>query len=224
VLNVAETSFRDIVAGLFENVPVLLIVCGILLFVLGCFGGISYKDILVISDTFGRVGLTVGGALVFTVGVWGLGQAKVINASKYGIQITSVKDNDLLDKRVTLRGELKKTLPANYNLWLIRIYPHDAAYYPMRLATVNPSNKSWEAIDCDLGGEPSDVRIIAVCLVGPSTKVFFDYFKDAEAVHGRALGAMRKANVTGGEYLPLIPNDRKPTDLIECHRLKVIRK
>jgi hypothetical protein len=219
----ADTTFKEQVAALLENIPVVLVVGGLLLFALGSVGGITYKEILVVPDTVGRVSLIVGGLVLLAMGLWLRGQCKPLQAKAYGIKITSVRDNDRLDKKASFRGSFSKTPPQDYEIFIVRIYPNDGSYYPMHTASIN-SDKTWQTIDCDLGGNPGDTRIIAVCLAGVSSRAFFDYFKMAEASHGKALDLMRKANVTGGGYLPVIPKGLRPTDLIECHRVTIIRK
>ena len=219
----ADTTVKDITAGLLENIPVLLIVSGIILFVLGAFGGISYKEILAIPDTVGRACLMAAGLVVFVIGILLPAQNRTLQPKKYDIKITSARDNDFLDKKVPFRGTFSKAPPKDYEIYVIRIYPNDDSYYPMRTASMNAA-KTWEATDCDLGGNPNDTRIVAVCLGGLSTRAFFDYFKMAEKSHGRTLDLLHKANVMGGDYLPLIQKGMRPTDLIECHRIVVRRK
>lgn len=217
-------AIKDWVNTLLENVPVLLIVAGLALFLLGAAGGIS--PWIPVKDNMGREFLGGGGILCVIIGILMLGNASKssLKVSKYGLKITQPIDNDRFDRVVIVRGTFKHMPPKGYEVRLLRIYPKSQEYRPMQRVTLNPSQKTWEAANCDLGTAKRDeVRIIGLYLVGPSGIMLFDYFREAENVHRRTRSELEKLGGTETDFLPLLAAAMKTTDMYECQHVNIVR-
>jgi hypothetical protein len=87
---------------------------------------------------------------------------------------------------------------------------------------LNPDNKRWTVVDCDIGGRKGDRRILAVYLVGESGKALIRYFRDASRVHNATNEKLRKFPDEKIETLPLIVE--KTRDMIKCAEVLVVRE
>lgn len=167
-----------------------------------------------------------GGVLLIIIGIVmrGVAPRGPLKIAKYGLKITYPEAGDNLDRVVPVRGTFKTLPPNGYEVRLLRIYPKSDAYYPMGHASFKLPEKTWEAPDCDLGGDASDVRIIGLYIVGPSGIVLLEYFKLAESAHRATRNELVKLGGTETAFLPLFSKAMKTTDMYECHRIRVMRK
>jgi hypothetical protein len=203
------------------NVPILLMVLGVVVLLLGVGGGITYKQLIFpISDPAARIVAACVGGIIFTLGVWfSMRRPKLLKPSSYGIKIESPSENEQVDAVEDVRGTISKELPDGYTLRVVKIYNNNSLN-PASYATV--TGLGWKAAACNIGGVPGERRQIAVYLVGPCGAVLLDYFADAARVHNPIRDELR--NLTKKE-VPWLPNITTRTpDMNECARVSVIRR
>jgi len=213
---------EELLSKLIDSVPVLLIVLGAVLLALGLAGGVTYNQWFPISEIGARIAAGVAGIAVFLLGV-SRSKAQVVlpKAKKYGIKIDHPRDSDVVDV-VDVRGSIGKPLPEGYTLKIFRIYPGPDSYIPIADARVHVETGKWEAERCDIGGKAGDKRSIGVYLVGPNGTALLHYYEIARRVHRSTMDELRKATGDEGSYLP--PIEKRTPDMIECHRVSVLRK
>jgi hypothetical protein len=111
------------------------------------------------------------------LGAWRSGRHATppIKPEDFGITIVSPQRGDVVDT-VDVRGTLQKSIPAGYTLRVLRMYPdNNRLFYPLREAIIAPDGRTWEALSCDIGGNPGDNRALAACLCGPGAEALFAY-------------------------------------------------
>jgi hypothetical protein len=222
--NIVWEAIKDFLNDLVENIPALLVVSGLILFLLGAAGGISYW--FIVQDNIGRTIMVSGGILFIIIGILMRRAIPVagLEFAKYGLKITYPEAGDELDRHVNIRGTFKKRPPEGYDVRLLRLYPKSGAYYPMGHASFSSSEKTWEAPECDLGGDSRDNRIIGLYLVGPSGKILLEYFKLAEGAHRDTRNELEKLGGKAIGFLPLLSKEMKTRDMLECHSVRIVRK
>jgi hypothetical protein len=154
-----------------ESFHVVLLGVGALLFVFGITGGGEIKGLrLSIASPVGQyICAGVGFALmVCGVGLvaWRSGRHATppIKPEDFGITIVSPQRGDVVDT-VDVRGTLQKSIPAGYTLRVLRMYPdNNRLFYPLQEAIIASDGRTWEALSCDIGGNPGDNRALAACL------------------------------------------------------------
>lgn len=212
---------EQIVAKLVESLPALLIVLGGFLIVLGVAGGITYGGWLPIAGVGWRVGAVGVGLLIIGLGFYPRREPPTPHGSSFGIKIEYPQPGDRVDV-LDVRGTLKKAPPAGYALKIFRVYPGSDSFVPIGGGRMSVTAGTWEAYQCDIGGKPGDRRFVAAYLVGPSGMALLDYHAKAVAVHRTTLEQLK--NVQGAQEAHLPPIERRTQDMIECHRVQVIRK
>jgi hypothetical protein len=170
---------ESIINKLLENTPLVIMVIGLFLFVLGAAGGWAKAD-LKIEATSWRIALAAMGAVVFIVGGLFLKREKSgYSASKdlstdYGIKITFPQDGAEVGKEIEVLGIYEIRPPDN----LIRVFEHSPIthhYWPGRYVTFNLKQKTWAATT-RLGGDPNDKRVIVVASMGEAGRALLDYY------------------------------------------------
>ncbi len=213
---------EELLSKLIDSTPVLLIVLGVALLSLGLAGGITYNQWFPISETGARVVAGLFGIASFLLGAYrSKAHVPLPQAKKYGIKIDYPRDGDPVDI-VDVRGSIGKPLPEGYTLKVFRIYPGPDSYIPVADARVDAESGKWEAERCDIGGRAGDKRSIGVYLVGANGTALLDYYNIARHVHRSTMDDLRKATGHEGSYLP--PIEKRTPDMIECHRVSVLRK
>lgn len=218
----AETDWKQtIVAAIRDNVKLLFFAAGIIAVVLAAAKGVSYKEILPITDPPSRIGLVAFGVLLIILGFFESklgGQSSRPTAKDFGIEITHPQAGDAVS-RLDVRGKITRRLPPGYTLWVFRMY-RDGNFWPVRKCMVYDDTGEWEAIDCDLGVSP-DKKFFAVNLVGPDGAALIDYVYTSMASYN---GLRDKLSATGQSNIQPAPVVRMRTsDMIECKRVKVTR-
>jgi hypothetical protein len=173
-------AVKEIGANIVESAQALLIVLGVVILVLGLAGGVTLKGILPIPEAEWRIFAAVAGLLLVLISVVFLGKASATprEAMRYGIKITTPHDGNHVGI-TNVEGTIKRRFPAEYTLHMLRIYPGSNGFIPMGVAEVDYKARIWRATGCDIGGRPGNSRIIGAYLVGPSGRVLFDYYHQA---------------------------------------------
>jgi hypothetical protein len=144
------------------------------------------------------------------------------DGAKYGVKIISPQERERVGV-VNVIGEIKKKIPKGYTLMLLRFYPDAGnAFYPWADVRLDPDNKGWTVVDCDIGSKTGDRRILAIYLVGASGKALISYYREASRVHNATNEKLRKVSDEKIELLPLIPE--KTGDMIKCAEVLVVRE
>jgi hypothetical protein len=113
---------EKILAPLFKNTPLALVVIGLVLIIMGAVGKIE-RFSLAIDSPYCRIGLAVMGAIVASFGgllIWrenSIARPSVL-AKKFGLQITSPVNGDLVNGRVGLVGRYRSK-PADESITII---------------------------------------------------------------------------------------------------------
>jgi len=170
-----------------------------------------------------RIGAGTVGALILGLGFFSWTRRCSLPKSRnYRIEINYPTKNDEVDT-FDVKGTIKKALPENYTLRVLRVYSENRVAPTGGEGWVDPEKGIWEVTGCNMGtiARKGEQRDFAVYLVGPSGKALLDYFGDAGRVHKLAMDKLQKAGIET-EYLPAI---RKHTpDMIECCRLSLRKK
>ncbi len=211
-----ENSSRDIVVELINSVPVvpvLVIVIGAVMFILGS-STILFEKGAVFTDFAGRVALMGVGGTAFIFGiVWAVITSKLIG--KYGIKITEKKERQTKEgTELDIGGTVGRRLPKGYALWIMRVYG-DNSLLPLKDVYIKPGEQKWEATKCSIGSASWMVAF----LVGPVGRDFIKYFKDAASRHNKWMDDLNVDKSVPQRYLPNI--EKPTTDMIECDRIKI---
>jgi hypothetical protein len=180
----AEDNWKSKLAtGLIENVPVLLIVLGALLLLLGLTTGI--KGWTGIDLPWARyVAIILAVLLIIAGAITSMYAERIPNAQPLGVKITSPVEGSSVH-RVVLTGTIAKPkLPKGYELRIIKHY--SKGWAPIGTVDIDSSNGTW-ASSCSIGGTPGEVIPISICLVGRAGKILIDYFEQAAATHENAM-------------------------------------
>ena len=117
-----------------------------------------------------------------------------LNAVDFDVRIVSHSDNGLFDKdKQTFRGTIKRQLPADHELWLVRRFTTERdLYFAEGRATVKPMRGTatefeWEVHEAFVGGNPRDGRIIEMWIAGPDGHTLLTAIKKANEKHARLM-------------------------------------
>jgi hypothetical protein len=200
---------ESIINKVLENTPLVIMVIGLVLVVIGAAGGLAKADLRIDSSPW-RIALAIMGTIVFIVGglfLWreksGATSAKDLSKD-YGIKITYPQDAAEVGQEVEVLGTYETRPPDN----LIRVLEHSPTsqhYWPKRYATFNSKQKTWSATT-RVGGNPNDKRVIVVASIGEGGRALFDYYEKV-----------------GKETKQWIGIRTFPSDVKECDRIIVKR-
>jgi hypothetical protein len=169
--------------------------------ILGAAGGVTFKGWFPITEQWAQIFLSAVGLLLALAGLlFGIVQPR--SATPYGISITSPTKGSQVS-RPNVTGTIRKNPPKHFALWILRIYP-DGRYIPLRLVDLPKGATTWEAFDCDVGGDPGEPRRLGAYLVGPSAKIMFDYVREAVQRHNRWMDELKVPKDAKERYLPAI--------------------
>ncbi len=218
----AESIKEAFLTKLLDSVPVLLIVVGVALALLGLAGGITYNSWFIIDEPIARIVTCVLGVVLIGIGVTRSPEVKptTLRPSDYGIKIHSPGAGEQVDS-VDVRGAIERPLPDGYCLRIFRVYPGTENFVPLGKARIDLGKKSWVADRCTLGGKTGDKRALAAYIVGPSGEVLINFHNSAASVHRVTMEELRKATGATAEFLPTIAG--RTADMFECDRVSLVR-
>lgn len=215
-------GWTDVVAEFLDRRFLVLVVLGVICLILGASNGISFAKFTLLVNETGQWALYGAGALLTIAALVTKSSSSEPNPSRYGVKITYPQHMEQVDI-VDVRGIIKKRPPSDYTLVALRQYSgRYLTIYPMSEAGFSEDGKSWTAPACNIGGSTGDSRTIGIYLVGPSGRALIRYFKDAEAVHGRALAQVWQSVSEEARTLPLITD--LTADMVKCAEVLVKRK
>jgi hypothetical protein len=172
---------------LIQKLPVLyhiiVTIFGVVIVLLAAVGQFKYGGFVIVPiDAPWRVALGIFGiALVLSGFYFRRDNAAVGNnipkAEDHAVQIVSPIQNAKV-KMTDVRGTIQKMPPDGYNLWIFRVYS-DGRYYPLRECSINEKEKTWDAFDCDPGGNQGEFKSLAAYIVGPDGQALIHYNQEA---------------------------------------------
>jgi hypothetical protein len=163
---------EKILAPLFKNTPLALVVIGLLLIVIGAAGGIEKLD-LVIDNPGWRILITGMGAVVASFAallIWreSGGEARVPDARQYGIEITAT---GTVGRRVNLEGRYRKKPPEDIVV-IIERNNRTGDHYLQHAPNFDPKLPKWHG----QYGIGSGERTLTIALMGKCAKSMKNYY------------------------------------------------
>ena len=210
-------AFSEAFQKLIESPQSLLIVAGIFLVALGAAGGVTYHNLFPIQQQWAQIFVSIVGLLLALFGAL-LVLVQPRSATPYGISITFPTQNALV-RKTKVTGTIRKHPPNGYALWILRIYP-SGEYVPLRKVDLHKGQKDWNALDCDVGVPSGESRRIGAYLLGPSSQVMFDYWRDATDRHNRLIDELKVPIDRKDRWLPAFKEFAE--DMIRCDTVDVI--
>jgi hypothetical protein len=197
--------------GLIENVPVLMILLGAILVLLGLTTGIH--GWIAIELPWARwVAVVLGVLLIVMASIASPYAKRLPDAESLKVKIQYPAQGSEVDN-IVMGGNISKTkLPKDYELRVVKHY--SKAWAPIGVVRVNKDG-SWESNRCSIGGAAGEFVRISVCLIGPAGKVLISYYDEATSVHEAAMKNVVDTLPPGvARFLP--PIREFPPDIIEC--------
>ena len=238
----------DFLKGLLKApLQVTLLIIGVVVFVLGC----GTPDKLPVIGGFHPDRpipmIILGGVLVLTgIGLYifrtvlarnEIAQRRSALTSKgpvlpkaadFDVRIASHSDGSYIDQDgQKFRGTIKRALPDEYALWLVRRWKDDRdRYYPEGQAELRPMRGStteheWEVEKVFVGGDPGDSRIIEIWLVGPDGRAMFNAVKKANNKYADLMSHIGKKWEKPWLIEPIQGTTR---DMVPCTSIIVTRR
>ena len=209
---------KSIIKMLIDAVPVLLIVVGIVVFVLGAAGGVTFHGWFPITEKEWKIVVALGGVVIFVLGItYQQTNVNLPRAANHRIKIT-YPNAGIVGDPIDVGGTIKKMPPDGYELWVLKIYSNDK-FTPVRKATIDIENNAWVAHSCSVGGKPGETRDLGAYLVGPSGAALINYYRSAADLHKQTMEQLRASSGNQADYLPAI--SARTLDMIECARVSV---
>jgi hypothetical protein len=169
---------EKILAPLFKNTPLALVVIGLVLIIMGAVGKIE-RFSLAIDSPYWRIGLAVMGAIVASFGgllIWRENSIALpsVLAKKFGLQITSPVNGDLVNGRVRLVGRYRSK-PPDESVTIIEASAESGNHYFRSRPFFHENTPQWSA-ECDVGGGSGSERIYYVAVMGKSAEALRKYY------------------------------------------------
>jgi len=192
-----------------KNSPLLLIIIGLAIFIIGAAGTLPYTP-LQVKESGWRIALAVMGAIVVGFGALLFfrernNKESSLRADEYGLEIQSHEHRDLIDYEVVVSGTYK-VKPPDGSVVLLEMNPDSRHYWFKDFATFDEGRKRWRAKG-RIGAPSGETRELIVAVIGKNGKALRDYYFKV----GR-----RTNQWPGIETLT--------TDVIECAKVTVIKK
>ena len=218
----SEGTWPSVLLRLVDRVPLVLLVLGTALLVLGLTSGITYNNWLPMPEPTARIASGVIGLALLAIGsFWSLRAASaLIVAGDYGIRITYPRAGDEVET-VDVQGTITRDLAAGYCLRVFRVYP-DHGLVPLTMAKIDMATKSWVANRCHIGGRKGEMRAFAAYIVGESGEALVAFHDVAVNIHSETMEQARAAKGAVPKYLP--PIAKRTKDMFECAEVRVACK
>jgi hypothetical protein len=213
---VMKDALKEFASKLAESPIGLLIAFGAAMILLAAASGVSYDKYQLVIDPLGRLALGAAGiafTLLGTIFVW----QSPRSVKPYGISILTPSAGDDVEI-TTVRGTIRKAIPASHQLWVLRFYP-DGEFVPLHEANIDLTNQTWAAYQCAAGGSKGDVRFFVAALVGPDGQAMLDYFLQASDRHNAWMNQLNVPYEAPNRFLPKIA--KKSRDVVECDRVQI---
>jgi hypothetical protein len=166
---------EKVLAPLFRNTPLALVVIGVVLIVIGATGGIE-KLSLTVDSPYWRVVLAVMGFVVASFAgllIWRERkiEASALDARQYGIEITAPLNGDTVDAQVGLVGRFKKKPPEG-SVAVIEKVLASGVHYLQPAPFFNEKTSEWSSTYRIGSGE----RVLSIGILGKSAQVLRNYY------------------------------------------------
>ncbi len=178
----------EVLNKLVQNQSLALVLAGLLLLVVAATGHLPWPGGQISSGPW-QVVLGLAGVATAGLGaraMWAPRQAE--ERFQWHCTITSPRDNDLVEPKVSVRGDCESKLPAGYVLQIFDVNTRDTYYRPRRVGVISDDERHWQANDVTLGGRPGDIRVIAVAVMGMAGQALCDYYHLREQGGGNPPG------------------------------------
>jgi hypothetical protein len=217
-------AIQKAVQQLLDDPKSLLIVLGVLVFLLGVSGRVPYVPISghgqTIAQVFGAVLVLFGFFLVF-----GTHRSK-----PYGVEIRYPTGIGTVKQFEDVIVDVKKRLPEEHQLWIVRIYQDDR-YYPIKQVKVSREIETYTEKGVEIGGNPGESRDLGAFLFGPAGQALIAYQREAAERHNTWVNncagkcdTMKPVQDERNRYLPAFRNDTiKLLKTIPCHTVSLQR-
>ena len=239
------TDIPELLRTLITTPLVLLVILGLLLLLIGASGGITYGHWLTIDKESHRILLMIVGCILIASGASPIALKIGLQREEHGgtqtpvqteqlsedkkaalpeIKITYPPENFQVSEKIHVLGTITHMPPAQYHLWLIRIYP-TGRFWPVQRIFVSERQTRWEGRGYWVGGRSGQERGIGAFLVGPGGQKMFDYLLEAAEHHNSWMDKAKIAPNTEGRNLPPIPHDAMwALDVVECDRVEKVKR
>ncbi|MBU7442158.1 hypothetical protein [Paraburkholderia fungorum] len=150
-------------------------------------------------------------------------------AADYEIRIVHPSDGDdvIGGGPHKIRGTIKRTLPDQYTLWLVRRWhSRQDDFYPEGKAKLKPvpgstTEHTWEVDGVFIGGNPGDRRIIEMWIVGPDGQILLEATMKA---YGQHSDLMETTKTPWSDPWLQVPLKQTTADMIRGPQITVIRR
>jgi hypothetical protein len=175
----AKGTWATAVAIVVKNTPLVLILLGTLLVVVGAVGQIP---------KLGQIGGPRWGYFLAGLGVLMVVSGVGVHlrkhreddpstiAKKCGLTITLPRPNSTVGQRIRLEGSCKRKPPEG-SLIILEKSPSTSTYwFKKQTPEFDPEGKLWSFSDVYVGGKKDDERIVYLALAGESGRALIDYY------------------------------------------------
>jgi hypothetical protein len=173
--------------GLLERTPLVLIILGAGVILIGAAGGISklpwgLPDLL-LKDAWAQIVVECLGGLLCIFAGWFLvrelrtdGPTNSDLKKDYGLKITSHGANAAVQEEFEIRGRYKKRPPSTIEVRLFVQSPHTGDTWPnRRKIEFDDNHKEWTS-SIRPGGNSGEKKILGIALVGKNARALCDYY------------------------------------------------
>jgi hypothetical protein len=214
----------QLIHEVFETHSKLCLLLGVLLFVFGASGGVTYNGFAPVSQEWARLSLMGGGILLAAASFLKIDDHKELGPkeiSRLGIKIISPQINERIKGTVRVTVTSDKPLPKGYELHVLRGYPRKNGIVPNAKAQKTADKLEWIAHEFDIAGVNDDVRTIEVWLLGEGGKALIENW---EKNHNVVVNANRELEKLGKNKVAwLDPITRMTPDMHRCQSIVVVK-
>jgi hypothetical protein len=166
-----------------ENVPLVIIIFGGILFFVGAAGGLVFQGLQIpLIDAYGRYALMFVGALILVFGASKFQTDKQDETklrkklNSYKIEFNFPISNARVPEKFEVRGGYKLKPPDDLveSLWIIEYRPETRQVWPKNPIMPLSDGKSWY-LPISIGGEDKQKIELIVAYVGTSGKALLNY-------------------------------------------------
>jgi hypothetical protein len=166
---------EKVLAPLFKNTPLALVVIGVVLIVIGATGGIERQSLIVDSPAW-RLVLAVMGVVVTAFAgllIWRERriEAFALDARQYGIKITAPLNGDMVDAQVGLVGTFTKKPPEG-RVAVVEKALATGDHYLQHAPFFDERTSQWSGQYRIGSGE----RVLSIGILGKSAQAFRNYY------------------------------------------------
>jgi hypothetical protein len=208
----------------FETHSKLCLLLGVLLFMFGASGSVTYNEFSLAPQEWAQLSLMAGGVLLAAASFLKIDDHKEIGQkaiSKLGIKITSPQINERIKGKIRVTVTSDKPLPKGYELHVLRGYPRQNGIVPSAKAQKAADKLEWVAHEFDIAGVKDDVRTIEVWLIGEGGQALIENWEKNHKVLANANRELEKLGKN--KFAWLDPITRMTPDMHRCQSIAVVK-